>query len=83
MSPLFNHCRGAYSTFELSLVYAIMVKCISTRCQMQKHIYRLMGLPFIFSRPFIPDVKQQVSPYVHRGMRATVQQVTTAHLCHL
>lgn len=49
----------------------------------KKSIYRLMGPPFIFSRRFIPDVKQQVSPYVHRGMRATVQQVTTAHLCHL
>lgn len=37
-----------------------------------KHIYRLMGSPFIFLRPFIPDVKQQISPYVHRGLRATV-----------
>lgn len=48
-----------------------------------QHIYRLMGSSFIFSRPSIPDVKQQVSPYVHRGIRATVQQITIAHLCQL
>lgn len=47
-----------------------------------KYIYRLMGPSFIFLRPSVPDVKQQVGPYVHRGIRATVQ-VTIAHLCQL
>lgn len=58
-----------------------MVGCFSMSDA--EYVYRLMGPSFIFLRPSVPDVKQQVGPYVHRGIRATVQQVTMAHICQL
>lgn len=72
----------SYITFGVSRLcrYGRVHQKVNTK----KHfIYHLTGPPFISLRSFIPDVKEQLSPYVHGGTLAATQQIATDQLCQL